>query len=78
VCCPPLLRAPITARQAYELAQILKALAGSHPLRLVSMLAAHDGEACVCDLTAPLGPPRRRHFRAAAATEDSPAISTFW
>ena len=55
-CCAPLLREPITAGQAAALARMLKALADPTRLRLVSMVAAHDGgEACVCDLTAPLG-----------------------
>jgi ArsR family transcriptional regulator, arsenate/arsenite/antimonite-responsive transcriptional repressor len=55
-CCAPLLREPITAGQAADLARLLKALADPTRLRLVSMVAAHDGgEACVCDLTEPLG-----------------------
>ena len=55
-CCAPLLREPITATQAADLARVLKALADPTRLRLVSMVAAHeDGEACVCDLTEPLG-----------------------
>ena len=55
-CCTPLLREPITAGQAADLARKLKALADPTRLRLVSMVAAHDGgEACVCDLTEPLG-----------------------
>ena len=55
-CCVPLLREPLSAVQAAELAHILKALADPTRLRLVSMVAAHEGgEACVCDLTAPLG-----------------------
>ena len=55
-CCTPLLREPLTATQAADLAHILKALADPTRLRLVSMVAAHDGgEACVCDLTDPLG-----------------------
>jgi ArsR family transcriptional regulator, arsenate/arsenite/antimonite-responsive transcriptional repressor len=55
-CCGPLLHEPITASQAAELARLLKALADPARLRLVSMVAAHDGgEACVCDLTEPLG-----------------------
>ena len=53
---PPLLREPLTAAQAADLARTLKALADPTRLRLVSMVAAHDGgEACVCDLTEPLG-----------------------
>jgi ArsR family transcriptional regulator len=55
-CCAPLLREPITPSQAAELARLLKALADPTRLQLVSMVAAHkDGEACVCDLTEPLG-----------------------
>ena len=56
VCCAPLLREPLTDEQAVDLARLLKALADPTRLRLVSMVAAHDGgEACVCDLTEPLG-----------------------
>lgn len=55
-CCAPLLREPITEDQAADLARMLKALADPARLRLVSLVAAHDGgEACVCDLTGPLG-----------------------
>jgi ArsR family transcriptional regulator, arsenate/arsenite/antimonite-responsive transcriptional repressor len=55
-CCTPLLREPITASQAGDLARLLKALADPTRLRLVSMVAAHEGgEACVCELTEPLG-----------------------
>jgi ArsR family transcriptional regulator, arsenate/arsenite/antimonite-responsive transcriptional repressor len=55
-CCTPLLREPLTADQAADLSRILKALADPTRLRLVSMVAAHEGaEACVCDLTEPLG-----------------------
>ena len=55
-CCAPLLHEPITASQAADLARLLKALADPARLRLVSMIAAHEGcEACVCDLTEPLG-----------------------
>ena len=55
-CCTPLLREPITADQADDLARMFKALADPTRLQLVSMVAAHDGgEACVCELTEPLG-----------------------
>jgi len=55
-CCAPLLREPITPAQAAELARLLKAVADPTRLRLVSMVAAHENaEACVCDLTEPLG-----------------------
>jgi ArsR family transcriptional regulator, arsenate/arsenite/antimonite-responsive transcriptional repressor len=55
-CCSSLLREPLTPGQAADLARTLKALADPTRLRLVSMVAAHDGgEACVCELTEPLG-----------------------
>ena len=55
-CCAPLTREPIDRRNAEDLARSLKALADPARLRLISMVAAHDGaEACVCDLTEPLG-----------------------
>lgn len=55
-CCTPLLRQPISASQAADLARMFKALADPTRLQLVSMVAAHEGgEACVCDLTEPLG-----------------------
>jgi ArsR family transcriptional regulator len=55
-CCAPLLGEPITPDQAAELARLLKAVADATRLRLVSMVAAHENaEACVCDLTEPLG-----------------------
>ena len=55
-CCAPLMRAPLSSGAAVDLARTLKALADPARLRLLSMVAAHDGgEACVCDLTEPLG-----------------------
>ncbi len=55
-CCAPLVREPITPDQAADLARLLKAIADPTRLRLVSMVAAHENaEACVCDLTEPLG-----------------------
>jgi ArsR family transcriptional regulator, arsenate/arsenite/antimonite-responsive transcriptional repressor len=55
-CCSPLTREPISAEDAASLARILKAVAEPARLRLVSMVAAHqNAEACVCDLTEPLG-----------------------
>jgi ArsR family transcriptional regulator len=55
-CCAPLMREPLSSAAAVELAHTLKALADPARLRLLSMVAAHDGgEACVCDLTEPLG-----------------------
>lgn len=55
-CCSPLVRDPITAEHAGDLARLLKAIAEPARLRLLSLVAARDGgEACVCDLTEPLG-----------------------
>ena len=54
--CAPITREPITVTGAVDLALVLKALADPVRLRLVSMIAAHDGgEACVCDLTPLVG-----------------------
>lgn len=55
-CCPQLLAAPLGAEDADLLAGALRVLADPARLRLLSIIGAHpDGEACVCDLTAPLG-----------------------
>ena len=55
-CCPSVTGTPLTADAAERLAVLLKALAEPMRLRLLSLVAAHDGdEACVCDLTAPVG-----------------------
>ena len=55
-CCSPLTGEAITEENASQLASSLKALADPARLRIISMVAAHDGaEACVCDLTEPLG-----------------------
>jgi ArsR family transcriptional regulator len=49
--CVPLMRAPLTEDQAEQVALVLKALADPVRLRLLSLVAAHEGgEACVCDL----------------------------
>jgi ArsR family transcriptional regulator len=54
--CAPITREPITDSGAAQLSVVLKALADPVRLRLLSMIAAHEGrEACVCDLTEPLG-----------------------
>src|SRR3712207_1545709 len=50
-CCAPLVAEPLDAGAAERIAPLLKALADPVRLRLVSLVAAHDGgEACVCDL----------------------------
>ena len=46
----------MTTADAEATARTLKALADPARLRLLSIIAAHDGgEACVCDLTEPVG-----------------------
>jgi len=52
-CCAPLTAGPLTMEQAGQVAPLLKALADPVRLRLLSLVASHDGgEACICDLTA--------------------------
>jgi len=54
-CCSPLTRDAMTQPQADDLAKSLKAIADPARLRLISIIAASEGqEACVCDLTEPL------------------------
>lgn len=55
-CCSPVVGEVMTISQAETLAIALKAVADPVRLRLISLVAAHqDGEACVCDLTDPVG-----------------------
>lgn len=55
-CCASLVREPLTAAEADQLATTLKALADPARLRLLSIVAASEGaEACVCDLIEPVG-----------------------
>ena len=55
-CCAPLATAPLAQEDAQDLASALKALADPARLRLLSIVAASEGqEACVCDLTEPIG-----------------------
>lgn len=55
-CCAPITREIISESDAESVARTLKAVADPARLRLISMVAAHEGgEACVCDLTEPLG-----------------------
>jgi ArsR family transcriptional regulator, arsenate/arsenite/antimonite-responsive transcriptional repressor len=52
-CCAPLAREPLSPGGADELAPLFKAVADPMRLRLLSLIACHDGgESCVCDLTA--------------------------
>ncbi len=56
LCCAPLTSESIDADQADILARTFKALSDPTRVRLVSMIAAAEGhEACVCDLTGPIG-----------------------
>ncbi len=49
----PLVREPLSAEAAAQLAATLKALSDPVRLRLLSVVASHaGGEACVCDLSA--------------------------
>jgi ArsR family transcriptional regulator len=55
-CCSPVVGRVMTPADAETVATTLKALADPTRLRLVSLVAAHeDQEACVCDLTEPVG-----------------------
>jgi len=55
-CCSPITGQVMDSGQAEALAGVLKAIAEPTRLRLLSLVAAHDGaEACVCDLTDPVG-----------------------
>jgi len=53
-CCTPMAREPLTEADAKTLAAMFKALSDPVRLRLLSLIASHEGgEACVCDLADP-------------------------
>lgn len=55
LCCAPIVRDAMSADHAAALAAKFKAIGDPTRLRLLSLVAAHDGaEACVCDLTEPV------------------------
>jgi ArsR family transcriptional regulator len=55
-CCSPLTGGVVDVEQAERLAHLFKALSDPTRVRLVSLIAAQpEGEACVCDLTLPIG-----------------------
>lgn len=55
-CCSPVVGRVLAPADAGVLAASLKAIADPVRLRLISLVGAHeDGEACVCDLTEPVG-----------------------
>jgi ArsR family transcriptional regulator len=49
--CAGLASAPLNDEQAAELAKVFKALSDPVRLRLLSMIAASEGEVCVCEMT---------------------------
>ncbi|MBN7793544.1 helix-turn-helix transcriptional regulator [Microbacterium esteraromaticum] len=55
-CCVPRVTSPLDGEEAARAAQTFKALGDSTRVMLLSLIAAStDGEACVCDLTEPVG-----------------------
>ena len=55
-CCPSGLSEPIDRDTAEELAKLLKSVADPARLQVLSLLRSKENcEACVCDLTEPLG-----------------------
>lgn len=55
-CCSPLTGGVLDNAAAERLAAVFKALADPARVKLISLIAATDrGEACICDLTEPLG-----------------------
>jgi len=55
-CCSPLTDGVLDDVAAEQLARVFKALGDPARVRLISMIAASiDGEACICDLTGPVG-----------------------
>jgi ArsR family transcriptional regulator, arsenate/arsenite/antimonite-responsive transcriptional repressor len=55
-CCSPVTGGVIEPEAAEQLARVFKALGDPTRVRLLSLIAATEGgEACVCDLTEPVG-----------------------
>lgn len=55
-CCSPVTGGVLEAEAAERLARMFKALGDPTRVRLLSLIAAHaSGEACICDLTDPVG-----------------------
>lgn len=56
VCCAPVTGSTLSVDEAEHLARVFKALGDPTRVRLLSLIAATEGdEACVCDLTAEVG-----------------------
>jgi ArsR family transcriptional regulator len=52
LCCTPVVRESLNETRAGELARMFRALGDPARLRLLSLIANHDGgEACVCDIS---------------------------
>ena len=55
-CCVPRVTSAMSAADAERAASVFKALGDPTRVRLLSLIAAGDGgEACICDLTEPVG-----------------------
>lgn len=55
-CCAPLATGAMPADEAERIARMFKALGDPTRVRLLSLIAAGEGnEACICDLTEPVG-----------------------
>lgn len=55
-CCVPRVTSALTADDAERAARVFKALGDPTRVRLLSLIAAGEGgEACICDLTEPVG-----------------------
>ncbi len=55
LCCAPIVKDAMNVENAAALAAKFKAIGDPTRLRLLSLVAAHDGaEACVCDLVEPV------------------------
>src|SRR6201996_1877580 len=55
-CCSPIAGGVLDEDAAERIARLFRALGDRHRIRLLSLIAAADGgEACICDLTAPVG-----------------------
>ncbi len=54
-CCAPLSAAGISDDEALATAEIFRALADPHRVKIVNLLATSHAPVCVCNLTEPLG-----------------------
>ncbi|MDP9068321.1 MAG: metalloregulator ArsR/SmtB family transcription factor [Actinomycetota bacterium] len=55
LCCAPLTGSALNDEEATATADIFKALADPHRVRIVNLLANADEAVCVCDITAAIG-----------------------